>query len=232
VRLSPPTSWLRRWRSARSDAARAQFKKQKWERYWQVESERPVEQLATTVPKELKDAVAEGWIAPGSSVMDIGSGRGQISAWLAERGFAVLGVDIAEAATELARRHFADVGPHLEFRTLNICLDQPEPDRFDAFVDRGCFQGARELRRRYLENVLTWSRPGAKLLLFHKVDERDLGQGDLPVLRERLERRMRDLFEPAFAIERSGPTAEPLMRSAGPIPRKVMPGMVFWMTRR
>lgn len=227
----PSRFW--RWRRRPSGAAsKVREKKQRWERNWRVESERPVAQLATTVPKELKEAVEDGWIVPGSSVMDIGSGRGQISAWLAGRGFTVLGADLAEAATQLARRHFSDVGPHLQFRTLDICLDEAEAGRFDAFVDRGCFHGVRGLRQAYLENVLTWSRPRARLLLFHKVDERDLGEAELSALQQSLERRIRQLFEPAFEIERCAPAAEPLSRSAGPIPRVVKPGMVFWMTRR
>lgn len=211
----------------------APSKKEKWERSWQVEAERPVEQLATTVPRELEQAVEEGWIPAGSSVMDIGSGRGQISAWLAEQGFTVLGVDLAESATELARRHFSSVGPHLEFRTLDICHDQAEPARFDALVDRGCFHGMRgDLKQRYVLNVRTWSKPGARLLLFHKVTHGDPDGKGPQALQEKLERRIRRLFGPYFEIERASPTAEELARSAGPIPRKTKPGMVFWMTRR
>jgi cyclopropane fatty-acyl-phospholipid synthase-like methyltransferase len=215
----------------RSPEAKIREKKDRWERNWRVEGERPVEQLATTVPKELKDAVAEGWIVPGSTVMDIGSGRGQISAWLAERGFTVLGVDLADSATELARHHFSDVGAHLQFRTLDICRDPAEPGRFDAFVDRGCFQGV-PVRARYVENVLTWSKPNARLLLFHRVDVRDVGTAAKETLEKRLEELVRRSFEPHFEIQRAGPTAELMARSAGPIPRIVRPGLVFWMTRR
>jgi cyclopropane fatty-acyl-phospholipid synthase-like methyltransferase len=229
MRVAKRSRWRRLSRRLQSPQARARGKKERWERRWRAESERPVEQLATDVPKELKDAVEEGWIAPGSSVMDIGSGRGQVSAWLAERGFSVLGVDIAESATELARRHFSDIGPHLEFRTLNICLDEAGAGRFDAFVDRGCFQGNNELGARYVGKVLTWAKPGARLLLFHRLGDR---KGDLETLQKRVERRVRRTFGPHFEIQRAGPTAEPMSRTDGPIPRAVKPGMVFWMTRR
>jgi SAM-dependent methyltransferase len=226
--------WLKQWTARPRDLESIVMeRKRRWEQNWQVESRRPVAQLATTVPLELKDAVRDGWIASGSSVMDIGSGRGQIGAWLAQQGFGVLGADLAESATELARRHFSDVGPHLQFKTMNICLDPPEPDRFDAFVDRGCFHGVpRELKRRYVENVATWAKPGARLLLFHKVDDGGSTDADMGALQQTLERHVRSTFEPYFAIDRACAAAEPLARSAGPIPRKVKPGMVFWMVRR
>lgn len=225
-------TWWGRWRHRlRSPEAKVREKKDRWERNWRVESKRPVGQLSTTVPKELKNAVAEGWIAPGSSVMDIGSGRGQISAWLAERGFTVLGVDLADSATELARRHFSNIGPQLQFETLNVSLDNADLGPFDAFVDRGCFQSIHQ-RSQYVENVLSWSKPSARLLLFHRVDTRDVGTADQETLEQRLEQLVRGSFEPHFEIERAGPTDEPMARSAGPIPRIVRPGMVFWMTRR
>jgi len=224
--------WLRRCKRlifAPRDVESIVMRKRRWERNWEIEGERLVAQLATTVPRELKDAVHDGWIAPRSSVMDVGSGRGQISAWLAQRGFTVLGVDLAESAAKLARLHFS--GPHLQFRTMDICLDPPELSQFDAFVDRGCFHGVpRELKQRYVENVVTWGKPGARLLLFHKVAYNGRSD-DLGALQRRLESTVRTTFGRYFEI-RAAPAAEPLSRSAGPIPRIVKPGMVFWMVRR
>jgi SAM-dependent methyltransferase len=230
ARRRRPREWAR-W--LQTPGRKARKKRERWERNWEVESKRPVSELATTLPKELVEAVESGWIPSGASVMDIGSGRGQISAWLADRGFTVLGIDLARAATDLARRHFSDAGPRLEFRTLNICLDDAEPGRFDAFVDRGCFQGVRELSAQYAEKVATWGKPGARLLLFHAVpyyggsEHRTLEEAQ-----EFVERRVRRDLGPRFEVERAVPTAEPMARSAGQIPRTVRPGMVFWLTQR
>jgi cyclopropane fatty-acyl-phospholipid synthase-like methyltransferase len=208
-------------------------RRQKWEREWQVESQRPEAELATAVPTELKQAVQTGWISPGSKLMDIGCGRGQISAWLAQQGFAVLGVDLAQEAIQLARRHFASIGPHLEFRTLDICAEPSEPGRFDALVDRGCFHGLpTPFARRYVRNVAIWAKPGGRLLLFSKVGDDVDGGPDLHSKQQSCEANIRAFFEPVFEITRVTPTTEPLSRSVGPLPRRERPGMVFWMTRR
>src|SRR6185295_3596455 len=153
---------------------------------------------------ELITAVRDGWFVPGSSIMDIGSGRGHISAALARRGFTVLGADLVESATQLARRHFSRIGPNLTFRTLDICMDLPEAGRFDAFLDRGCFHGLSQhasLQQKYLENVFAWGKPGARLLLFHAVGQE--GQSDAPLAARRmLEADIRRLFEPWFEISK------------------------------
>jgi hypothetical protein len=114
---------------------------------------------------------------------------------------------------------------------MDVCLESAELGPFDAFVDRGCFQSAQP-RPRYVENVLSWSKPEARILLFHRVDSRDVGEGDPATLEKRLEQLVRRCFGPHFEVERAGPTTVPMTRSAGPIPRVVRPGMVFWMTRR
>lgn len=205
--------------------------KEKWAALWQAESERPEENVTKAVPTEVATAVEEGWIPAASSVMDIGSGRGQIAAWLAASGFTVLGVDIAPVATDLARRQFADSGLQLEFRTLDICLDEPEAARFDAFVDQQCFHILKDdrLEKRYVENVAAWAKPGARLLLFHKTGRDGEKKKKLPAA---VERHVRVRFEPQFVIERIAPSAEPLVRATGPIPRQIKPGLVFWMRKR
>ena len=231
TRLGLMDRWIDRLRQVGS-AWRPGARKRRWEALWQVENERPTSDLATTVPLELKDAVAEGWLTPGSTVMDVGAGGGQISAWLVERGFNVVGVDIAEAATHLARRRFGDRGPKLEFRTLNVCHGEAETGRFEGFVDRGCFHSVDD-RAGYVRNVATWGAPGARLLLFHAFSKPG---SDPPALEQRrqaaVERRVRRAFESRFVVERVAPAAEPLVRSAGRIPRATRRGLVFWMVKR
>jgi cyclopropane fatty-acyl-phospholipid synthase-like methyltransferase len=154
--------------------------------------------------------------------MDIGSGRGQISAWLVERGFRVLGADLSEEATKLAKKHFQHMGDSLEFRTLDICRDPPDDSRFDAMFDRGCFHVIpREQRPRYVANVAAWAKGGARFLLLRK------GYSDSRFIVEH-----RKLFDPYFELIRAQPAAEPHRRSAGPIPRVEAPGAAFWMIRR
>ena len=192
-----------------------------WERLWNVERRRPVEHLSTALPAELVEAVESGWIPAGSSIMDVGAGRGQISAWLAEHGFQVIGVDLSSEATRLANEHFRHVSDRLEFRTLDVCSGTPEPARFDAFIDRGCYHGIPPpLKKQYVANMAVWAKPGARFLLLSKAD--DDGR--------RVVSRVTAAFDPYFKVVRTEATV--LTRSTGPYPRTVRPGRVFWMVRR
>jgi SAM-dependent methyltransferase len=180
-----------------------------------------VAELSTTVPRELIEAVESGWIPASSSIMDIGAGRGQISAWLAERGFHVLGADLSAEAITLAQRHFQHVSDRLEFRRLDICSDPPEAGRFDALVDRGCFHVIPPaLRSRYVDRVAAWAKHEARFLLLCRTND---PMGRVETLRE--------LFAPHFELVRARPTTEPIRRSAGPIPRMKAPGIALWMIR-
>ena len=189
----------------------------RWNQDWTVESRRPVTQLSDVMPQDLVEAVQSGWVRPSSAVIDIGSGRGQISAWLAERGFRVLGVDVSPQATALARLHFSHlVGERLEFRTLDACANAPAPGRFDWLVDRGCFHVIPELLHpRYVANLAVWAKPGAAFLLFCRIHRAD---------------KVPELFGPHFETIRVRPS--PYSRSAGPLPRVTVSGMTFWMLRR
>jgi len=194
----------------------SRLQRARWDQDWELESQRPVSELSTVVPNELVEAVESGWIPPSSSVMDIGSGRGQISAWLAERGFRVLGVDLSAEATALAKLHFHHLGERLEFRTFDICTTPPEPGRFDWLVDRGCFHIIPDpLCPRYVANVAAWAKHGAPFLLFcrsYRVD------------------RVPELFDSYFELIRTQPIL--YSRSVGSIPRVTGPGVAFWMIRR
>jgi SAM-dependent methyltransferase len=190
----------------------------RWDRDWVRETQRPASELSTIVPVELIRLVEEEWFPPGARVLDIGSGRGQISAWLAQQGFRVLGVDLSPEAIRLTRAHFQDFGDRLEFRTIDICGDTPEEARFDALVDRCCFHVVPPLLRpRYIANVAAWAKDGARFLLLCRESQAP------PVPR---------LFEPYFELVRAQPMAGTLRRSAGPIPRWEEPGIEFRMIRR
>jgi 2-polyprenyl-3-methyl-5-hydroxy-6-metoxy-1,4-benzoquinol methylase len=200
---------------------RVQRRRARWERRWEVESKRPDSDLSTEVPRELVEAVQSGWFAPPASVMDIGSGRGQISAWLAERGFHVLAADFSDQATKLAQLHFQHLRDRLEFQTLDICAHRPDRPRFDALIDRGCFHSIpRAMQARYASNVAAWAREGARFLLLSKAEDTEA----------RLIEEVRQLFEPYFELTRTQPTV--VTRATGPIPRIQKPGVAFWMVRR
>lgn len=198
------------------------LKRKYWEKAWIDEQQSP-ETLSTALPSEIQQAVSDDWLKAGCSVLDIGCGRGQISAWLAEQGYEVVGGELADAAVELARQHFGDVGKNLSYRQLDICAAEPEPGRFDAAVDRGCFHGIPDnLKAKYVDNVALWLRKNGRLLMLTKID------GSQSETEQRIDR----LFSSKFKILRSEPTLEPLTRSAGPYPRVQAPGLAVWMERK
>jgi len=205
------------WRQRRQRA--------KWDRDWERESQRPVSQLSTIVPRELVEAVESGWIPPSSSVLDVGSGRGQVAAWLAEQGFRVLGADISEEATNLAKRHFEHLSGRLEFRTIDFCVDPPDGAQFDVLFDRGCLHIILPaMRPRYVANLAARARAGARLLLLSRVSK---GHSESQLVAE-----LRELFDPYFEVIRTQSAAEPNRRSVGPVPRDETRAVVFWMIRR
>jgi ubiquinone/menaquinone biosynthesis C-methylase UbiE len=83
--------------------------------------------VTTRLVEPLLDAAE---VRRGKRVLDVASGPGYVAAKAAERGGAVIGVDIAEAMISLARR----LHPQLDFRRGDVEA-LPFPDRsFDAIV--------------------------------------------------------------------------------------------------
>ncbi len=233
--MSKLRSWAGQLRRRLRDEIhrRLQIRKQRtrWEDQWRVEAARPEKDLSQILPAELRAVVADGWFPREAEVLDIGSGRGHLAAWLAEHGYAVLAAELTKAGTTLANKHFGGRYEKLEFRVLDICADEPEPGRFGALLDRGTFHTiADELRDAYVRNVASWARPGARFLLFFPVK----GESDVPLenRQQQLDQEVRATFAPYFDCERSAPTKENMVRSAGRIPRTSWPGMVFYLTRR
>jgi SAM-dependent methyltransferase len=206
-----------RWLGRHLEPVLRTFDERYWERQWVVERSRDPGVLADVVPDQLKTAVADGWIAPGSRCIDVGTGRGQVAAWLAEQGFDVLAADISEEATRLGSLHFGHLAPRLEFRTLDVSQATEEMEgRFDFLFDRGCYHVLPVLQREvYLANLTSWARPGAKFLLFSRRGP----DADVP-----------SLFSPSFEIVHSEPIL--YVRSTGPYPRLGATGTAFRMIRR
>ncbi|KAA6465296.1 class I SAM-dependent methyltransferase [Acidobacteria bacterium AB60] len=65
--------------------------------------------------------------------------RGTNSLWLAERGFEVLGIDVAPLAVERARAKLGGHGLACRFATLDILAADPPDGPFHFVFDRGCF---------------------------------------------------------------------------------------------
>lgn len=192
-------------------------RRQTWEEKWSRPDFQPGWRVRS-VPEEVREAVEQRWFPPGASLLDIGCGGGELSAWLARRGLEVVGVDFSGAA--IARAQLAYRGrARLSFRTVDICRESPQPDRFDALLDRGCLHGIPpEDWAGYLRYVAAAARPAARFLLIHRISpERD---------REKVIVDVEALCSESFEIVRS---ADAVLGRRGERERL---GVAFWMIRR
>ncbi|HUF63930.1 MAG TPA: methyltransferase domain-containing protein [Verrucomicrobiales bacterium] len=217
------------WIAGLASAGRRRRTRRGWEKKWgSPDFKRPW--LRRGVSQEVVTAVEEGWFAPGATAIDLGCGEGDVAAWLAGRGFTVLGVDIAAAAIERARARCDAGSARLTFEVHDICAGPPPGGPFQALVDRGCFhQIASRDRPIYRRNVLKVATPDARLLLFHKAFRKGEPLGDSHE-RRRVTTLVEEGLGGAFSIEKYAETF--LDPCHGSDPESALPGLVFWMRRR
>jgi SAM-dependent methyltransferase len=151
------------------------------------------------VESALADFVQSGAVAPGRA-LDIGAGRGTNARWLAERGFDVLGVDIAPLAVEQAReRTTGAIAARCRFEVRDFLADPPAGP-FAFVFDRGCFHvfdNAAD-RERFAANVARVLAPGGVWLSLIGSTEGPAREMGPP---RRSARDVADAIEPALAIE-------------------------------
>jgi 2-polyprenyl-3-methyl-5-hydroxy-6-metoxy-1,4-benzoquinol methylase len=110
---------------------------------------RALANLASLLPKE-------------AAVLDLGCGAGEpVTRWLADRGFAVTGVDVSAKQLELARKYVPD-GTFLRADMTEVVF---EPESFDAVVAfHSIIHVPRSEHPALLESIYRWLRPGGALL--------------------------------------------------------------------
>lgn len=115
------------------------------------------------------------------AVLDAGCGLGDNAIFLAQRGFAVTGVDGAETALRKARERAEAAGVDVEFLQADVTtFDGVEP-RFDTVLDSAlyhCLMG--EQRTAYAAALHRVTRPGARLHVLCFADTGNDGL-DLPM---------------------------------------------------
>jgi len=94
--------------------------------------------------------------------LEIGSGTGTNSIWLAERGFDVLGIDVAPRAVERATAKLNGRDLPCRFAVLDFLAGTPEDGSFRFVFDRGCFHvfDEPEERGRFAAQVAAMLAPG------------------------------------------------------------------------
>ncbi|MBE9136956.1 class I SAM-dependent methyltransferase [Nodosilinea sp. LEGE 07088] len=101
---------------------------------WTSESD----QTEVVQPRILQ-AIACLALAPGSRILDLGCGTGDIAVWLANSGYAAYGIDIAPSAIAWAKEKAQAQQSQVQF-TVGSVLDLAvyEDDSFDLVVDSRC----------------------------------------------------------------------------------------------
>jgi SAM-dependent methyltransferase len=80
--------------------------------------------------------------------LEVGCGSGTNAIWLAERGWDVLGVDIAETAIRMAQAKLGQRQLKCRFDALDFLSDALPDQLFDFVYDRGCFHSFDEPEQR------------------------------------------------------------------------------------
>jgi SAM-dependent methyltransferase len=109
----------------------------------------------------LVEFVSSGRVEPARA-LDIGTGTGTNSIYLAEHGFDVLGIDIAPRAVERANAKLNGRALPCRFAALDILAAAPEGGPFEFAFDRGCFHvfDEAEERARFAAQVAAALAPG------------------------------------------------------------------------
>lgn len=115
----------------------------------------------------VKRKIAERYIEPGQTVLEIGCGTGALAAQMSGRGARVVGIDVSERMLALARQAV----PKAEFLHLSATeIERLGTERFDRIVSTLAFS---ELSDDELEYVLRSARsllkPGGRLIVADEV---------------------------------------------------------------
>lgn len=125
-------------------------------------------------PPEVQALVAE--LPPGRA-LDLGCGYGRTSIYLAQHGWQVDGIDfVPEAIAEAKERATAaGVIQDVRFHVGSVADLHFLTDSYDLAVDIGCMHAlGPTLQKAYRDGLLRLLRPGARYLLFARLQEPNL----------------------------------------------------------
>jgi SAM-dependent methyltransferase len=106
------------------------------------------------------------------AVLDAGCGTGENTLHVAALGLTVLGVDVAEAALDMAREKARDRGVDAEFATADALELDRLGRRFDTVLDCGLFHTFDgDERSRYVASLASVTAPGGTLYVLCFSDE-------------------------------------------------------------
>jgi SAM-dependent methyltransferase len=135
-------------------------------------------------------------------VLDAGCGVGETSLLMAERGYTVVGLDVAPSAIATARRQALARGLTVSFDVADLTILTGYDARFDTIVDSGVIHAvgeADEVRRAYLAALARAAAPRAVLVMLCFAYHESVASAHGPALFT--EAGLRALVEAHWAIE-------------------------------
>ena len=131
------------------------------------------------------------------NAIDLGCGTGTHSIYLAQQGFAVVGVDSSPTALRKAREKAARAGVNPEFILHDVTHLDLLRGPFEIALDVGCLHGLSAAERRhYAQEITRLMLPGGTLLIWG--GERGLGFGLAAA-------EVKITFAPGFRLEKVEP---------------------------
>jgi ubiquinone/menaquinone biosynthesis C-methylase UbiE len=135
-----------------------------------------------------------------SRVLDIGSGPGENTIFLAKEGFKAVGLDFTPEAVEIARDRAQQRGVDVEFIVGDVLnLDRYfEPNIFDYVIDSGLFHSINpQDLNNFIEKIEYVLKPGGIYYMLCFSDKEPPGFGPRRLSKEMI----RNALEPHFVIE-------------------------------
>ena len=117
-------------------------------------------------------------IAPGETVLDLGSGSGLdaiIAAWAVGSGGSVIGIDLNPAMCRKARANLSDAGGSFECREGRIEEIPVEDELADVVISNGVINLSFR-KRKVMEEMFRTLRPGGRISITDIVSAKQLSQ--------------------------------------------------------
>jgi SAM-dependent methyltransferase len=201
---------------------------QKWDRQWNNPEFKPF--WKTDQPqKELMEAIATGWFSKAEKIIDVGCGNGEVSRWLADQGFRVLGVDYSSSAIENCRRLSSGQVNAPVFEVADLCSPSLRLEAAGSLIDRGCFHRiADNFLPIFARNIAQATKEGGHFLLLSGTFQRsDFAHYRGARTEEQLGDHVEKVFGEYFAIDRAESAV--INATQG---EDAMPAVAFWMVRK